>query len=280
MIALSLVFLFLGGLLIYSRRSKDITVPTPAKLRTDLYYGYYGCDQGQALEVRGHTNLHWESQFNGMAQAATDIYTMGCATVLDVMPQLFEKVAQSGRNYALKVGAADELRALFSYLRIRGALHYVKGIVPIDEPNTNCRSASELAAACDIIRRVADEFPELLGFRLGVIYAASPEPFDCIQLFDVVGVNDYEEKSSILTGVYQRLLAAKRPDARTILLPGGAFGQDPTPFVNWAHSDEAVIAIVPFVWFGPREPRDTWVGIRDHVLRSKYEETGRALIAN
>lgn len=257
----------------------DIGVPMPSTLRTDLLYGYYGCETGQAEAVKGHTNLHWESQFNGWVRAADDILTMSTATVLDVMPQLFEKIAPNGRNWAIRLDSESQLVSLFEYLRSRGALQYVKAFAPIDEPNTNCRSVEDMQAALAIIRKVAAQYPELSGFKLVVLYAAGPEDWMCIKEFDVVGVDDYDTKSAILTGVYQRLVAAKRPDARTILLPGGAFGQDPTDFVNWAHADGNVIAVLPFCWFGPREAADKWIGIGYGPLREQYERVGHALIA-
>lgn len=259
-------------------KGADIGVPAPSVLRTDLLYGYYGCETGQAEAVKGHTNLHWESQFNGQARATDDILTMATTTVLDVMPQLFEKIAPSGRNWAIRADAEANLTAILDYLKVRGALQYVKAFAPIDEPNTNCRSDADMMAALTIIRRVAAQYPELAGFKLVVIYAAAPEDWMCIKEFDVVGVDDYDTKSAILTGVYQRLVAAKRPDARTILLPGGAFGQDPTDFVNWAHADANVIGILPFCWFGPREAADKWVGIGSGPLREQYERVGHALI--
>jgi len=269
-------------LLLYYKTRKpkgsDIGVPEPSVLRTDLLYGYYGCETGQAEAVKGHTNLHWESQFNGHVRAADDILTMATTTVLDVMPQLFKRIADSGRNYALRADAETALVGMFEYLRQRGALQYIKAFVPIDEPNTNCRSTEDMMAALAIIRKVAAQYPELDGYKLVVIYAAAPEDWMCIEEFDVVSVDDYDEKSSILTGVYQRLVAAKRPDARTILLPGGAFGQDPTDFVNWAHADANVIGILPFCWFGPREAADKWVGIGSGPLREQYEGVGHALI--
>jgi len=257
----------------------DIEVPPPTTLRTDLLYGYYGCETGQVAAVKGHTNLHWEAQFNGVVRAADDILEMGTFTVLDVSTQLFERFAVSGRNFRMHPlsEAAEALVNLFENLKSRGALQYVKVLVPLDEPNTNCRSDADMLDAMMVLKLTVARYPELAGVKYGVIYAAKPEPFMCIDLFDWVGVDDYDMKSSVLQGVYQRLVAAMRRDAKTILLPGGAFGQDPTPFVRWAHTDGLVAAVVPFCWFGPREPADKWTGIGTGALREVYEAEGATI---
>ncbi len=62
-----------------------------------------------------------------------------------------------------------------------------------------------------------------------------------------------------------------------IVMPGGAFGQDPTPFVNWAMGHPEVVAMVSFCWFGPREPNDKWVGIGTSTLRAAYVAAGKKL---
>lgn len=258
----------------------DIDVVAPLNRRNDLLYGYYGCETGQVDEVRGHVNLHWECQFHGIAQAAEDMLSMNLPTVLDVSSQLFVQVADQGKNFGLRPDAEAQLVAAFDYLRMRNCLHLVMGIVVLDEPNTNCRTPGELLAACQIVRRTSYRYTfELAGVKLVSIYATKPESFTCIEQFDWVGVDDYMEKSGILETSYQALLRAKRGDARTILLPGGAFGQDPTPFIRWAHVDKNVVAVVPFCWFGPREKADKWVGIKDRPeLREQYVTIGKAIV--
>lgn len=262
----------------YKERGYDINVEKPEHLRTDLLYGYYGCETDQVNAVKDHTNLHWESQFNGVIRASADIIKSGKYTVLDVMPQLFQKIAESGRNYDIHPDAESNLIKFFDYLQLDGSLIYVKALVPIDEPNINCVGVVELHHACSLIQKVSAFYPELKEVKLACIYAAKPTPFDCIERFDLVGVNDYDKKSSILNGSYQELLKEKRPDAGTILLPGGAFGQNPEPFINWAHKDSNVKIVLPFCWFGPREPRDKWTGIGYGNLKDTYINVGKALV--
>ncbi len=274
-----------GAILLYAAyrrlhpKGYDIVVPAPSVLRTDLKFGYFGNETGQVAEVKGHTNLHWECVWHGMTQAADDILEMGCFTVLDVSEFIFEKVAEKGKNRGLRADAREQLFALFAYLNERGALKHVMAVTPLDEPNTNCRSPEELLAACQMIRGVAYGFGRD-DMELACIYAAKPESFTCIEQFGLVGVNDYLMLSSVLEGVYQRLVAAKRPDAKTLLHPGGAFGQKPTPWVNWAHADYNVFGIVPFCWFKDREKADTWgPGIRANGMRDAYESVGKAICA-
>ncbi len=202
----------------YYRRKRapvgDIVVPEPAAPQPKLC-GYYGCETGQVDAVKGHTNLHWDCQFHGAEQTANDILAMACTTVLSVGPQLFEKVAASGKNWALKKTAETELRSLFDYLAARGALKYVKAIVPMDEPNTNVRDAFDLLTACQMVRSVARSYLALDGVKLACIYARQPASYTCIEQFDWVGFDDYDIKSTVLTcAEYWYMMAAKKPGAR------------------------------------------------------------------
>ena len=274
----------LVGILVYVSRKhaavEDAVIPAPAVLRTDLLYGYYGCVGDQVKQTLDHTNLLWESQFDGWQATIANILLAQQPTVLDVIEDVFVKIAATGKNYAVSPDAEDRLRALFAALSSAGALKYVKWLYPMDEPNTNAATPQDLLQGIMTTRKVAAEFPELAGVKLACIYAAKPESFTCIEQFDLVGVDDYDRKSQVLVnGTYAALVKAKRPDAMTILLPGGGFGQDPTPFVNFAHSHAEVAAVVPFVWFGPREPADTWVGIGDvaNPRKAQYIEAGQAL---
>lgn len=259
----------------------DISILQPSKLRTDLLYGYYGCLNDQAKETLDHTNLLWESQFQGQEKASENILTSKTFTVLDIAPQIMLKFAESGRNYKIHPDAESRLKVLFDYLQGTGALQYVKAIYPMDEPNTNVRSEDDLKTGIDIIRKVAANYPELTGFKLLVIYAAAPETFECFSEFDYVGVDDYDNKSQIfVNGTYGHLRSKLDLNRqKTILLPGGAFGQDPTPFMNFAHTNSEVGMVVPFVWFNGFNPNDKWTGIREpnNLLKSSYVFYGKQL---
>lgn len=263
------------------RKISDANIPAPATERHDLLFGYYGCVGDQVRETAGCVNILWECQFGGPDEAATNIFTAKMPTVLDLANQLFEKFQPAGRNYRFRVDAESRLMGLFKFMQANGSLSYVKGLVPMDEPNTNVQSDVDLMAAINTIRKVAAQFPELQDSKLVCIYAAKPDVYPCIKEFDWVGFDDYDMKSQIfVNGQYANLVKQKRPDAQTILLPGGAFGQDLTPFLNFAHSNMEVGAIVAFTWFGPREAADTWVGIGSEAnpRRLQYVNEGRKLI--
>ena len=244
---------------------EDIDIP-PAPARTDLYYTYYGRLNEQVEETIDHVNLLWESQFEGHVASADNILKAKLPTVLDVANQVMLKFAESGKNHRLNPEAETNLRGLFNYHRLRGSLEYIKFITPMDEPNTNVRSQEDVQQAIDIIRKVAADFPELNGLKFVCIYAAKPETYECISEFDYVGVDDYDLKSQIfVNGTYGHLRSKLRSDQKTIILPGGAFGQNPHPFENFANGNSEVGMVIPFVWFGPMQPADKWVGIRDDV---------------
>lgn len=279
----------IAAYLLKRRKATDITVPEPTQLRTDLWYGYYACEvgpdidgraQNQPLETRDHVNLFWESQFNARVDTINNIRFMAKPTVLDVMSQVMTRTATSGRNFHYREDAPELLKELFDELKNADVLRFVKVIYPVDEPNTNTTEV-DLQKAIDAIKEVAADYPELCDVKLACIYAAAPETYECFDQFTYVGVDDYDEKSEILAsgGCYQKLKSRLLPGQRTILMPGGAFGQDITPFVNFAHSNPEVAAIVPFCWLGRREAADRWVGIGDpaNPVRTQYITAGLKL---
>ena len=246
-----------------------------APLRKDLYYGYYATDQGSVEETKDHINLLWENQFGSIDRVVENIQQTKVFTVLDLNPQLFIKIADKGKNYAFNPTAEGQLNRLFKYLQDKNVLQYVKAFSPIDEPNTNVATPEDLNKAIDCIAKVAANYSELSGYKLVCIYAAKPQSYTVSERFDWIGFNDYDNKSQIfVNGQYQYLKSILNTNQRTIIMPGGAFGQNITPFINFANGNAEVAAIVPFVWFGPREPRDTWVGIRDRDLRQQYVDAG------
>ncbi len=261
-------------------RPGDITIAPPDFPRTDLYYGYFGCYGNQASEVKSHTNLFWENQYQGIDVAIQNISIANKPTVLDVSAQVMTRFADHGKNYRFNPDALQNLRGLFSLLRDRGVIDHVVAIVPIDEPNTNVETEHDLQQAIDAIRQASAEYHEIAHVKLAIIYAAKPAPFPLLDQFDWVGVDDYDSKSEIfVNGTYDELKKSTRPGQKTILLPGGGFGQDPTPFVNFAHRNSEVVAVVPFVWFNGLQAADKWVGIGDdkNPLKQAYIAVGKTL---
>jgi hypothetical protein len=269
-----LIIVAIIGVAMYKRSipSGDITVypvPTP---RTDLLYGYYGCADAQVAETKDHVNLLHESQFDGPDKCIQNILDADVFTILDVSSQVFD-------HGIVKPTAETDLALFFGQLAARGALKNIKAIYPIDEPN-NTTTPVELAKAIALIKHASYGFKDLAGVVLAVIYAAD-KPFICQESFDYVGFDDYSRKSSILRGQYQDLCASLLPFQKTILVPGGAYGQDPTPFVNWAESDPRVAILMPFLWLDERIDPATGrgsvgaPGIRSGALKQKYIDAGK-----
>ena len=77
-------------------------------------------------------------------------------------------------------------------------------------------------------------------------------------MYDVVGVDDYDQKSELLTiGEHARLLKEKNWNQTTFLVPGAAFGQNPNPFVAYALLNPTEVeAVVPFIWFDDPDHKD------------------------
>jgi hypothetical protein len=252
--------------------SRDITVVAPTTWRTDLLYGYYGCRGDQIAETRDHVNLFMESLFEGPDKAISNILSAGMTTMIDVSWYLFVWTPD-GSGRTLRPDAETSLRGYFQALSDAGALRYVRYIYPIDEPN-NVTDIDNLTSAIALIKKLAAEFPELNGYKLAVIYAAD-KPFIGQEMFDLVGFDDYAEKSSILVGQYVALKRSLKPGQKTILVPGGTFLQDPIPFVNFAEQNHEVALVMPFVWFDGAAGRP---GIRSNGMAVQYVAAGKSII--
>lgn len=259
----------------------DIDVPTPTVLRKDLSFCFYGCVGTQPEETKDCVNLFWESQFDGLDKAMANIKYMAMPTVLDVYMQCFTRdITRNGKNFVLNTDAKEQLIAVFNAMRVEDVLKYVKYIAVMDEPNTNVADEATLVAAVNIVKKVIATFPELEGVKLLCIYAPGNEPQIGFYEFDIVGFDDYDKKSTIFAdGTYAAMKAKLSPTQQTIILPGGGFGQNPTPFINFAHNNPEVAIICAFVWFGKREPADTWIGIGNpaNPLKQQYIECGKEI---
>lgn len=254
----------------------DINVPAPATKRTDLYYGYFGCLFDQVAETWDHVNLLNEAQFEGPERAARNIVAAGVDCMLCLTPQLLQRI--NGAQNTVRADAQASLFGFFRFLSDAGALKHVKFLTPVDEPNNNMESVEELSKAVVVIKAVAKFFPELDDVKLYAIYA-SDKDFMGKEMFDLVGFDDYDMKSNVLVGKgYKDLKATLRPHQRTILVPGGCYGQDPTPFVNFAQANQEVAMVLPFLWLDDQWGTVGVPGIRSGSLRSAYVNAGKSII--
>lgn len=256
---------------------KDITVPAPTTKRGDLYFGFYGSGLGQIAETRGSVNLYMESQWHGLEVAVENIRSAGVAVMLDVSQQVFYR-EQANNKFRVRTDATEQLSKLFDRLRDEGLLHTIKVVYPVDEPNNTVGDEAELRAAVRIIRLVCDQYAELRGYKLATTYAADKK-FIAMELFDWVGFDDYDMKSSVLTcKQYKDLVADLMPDQRTMLIPGAAYGQDPTPFVNYAQTNAEVAAVLSFLWCDERQFDVGAPGARSNGLAQAYLSAGKSVV--
>ena len=266
-----------------SKGDKDKPATTePITKRTDLLFGYFGVLGDQVEKTRDHTNLFWFWDFLTATQVADFIdKAPGKFCVLDLAPYLWTPRPQKPRE-----NAEQAIRECFAYLRSRGVLSQIKMLVPLDEPNIgdNHSTIPHLTWANDLMRRVAGEFSELQGVKVGCVYS-SWEDMPHLGLWDVVGLNFYKDRERIFAqgGKYHQMRAQLRPEQRTMIFPGGyaPVRQDPAPFVAFAHANPEVLGIVSFLWATPTWASDLEKGIADlPELREKYVAAGKSVVGN
>lgn len=257
---------------------KDINFPEPSVKRTDLYYGYYACNGEQVADTKDHVNLFMESQFSGIDKAIQNILDAAMDTAIDVMPQVYEQIDPAVRKWTIRADAEQRLRDFFTLLQSRGALKYIKFIYPSDEPNITIAGYEHQKLGTDVVRKVAAEFPELSGVKLAVIFAAGSAHIGQ-DLYDYVGMDDYAMKSHVLVCKEHKAMEdSLLPHQKLIVVPGGAYGQDPTSFINFAHANHKVGIIMPFLWFSEHSASVGALGIKDNGMKDIYIAAGKKLL--
>lgn len=274
-----LVIIAIAYVVSSSKNDNNYEVADPGTKRNDLLYGYYGCAHSQVEEVKSHVNLHWEAFFEGLETGVKNIKAANMSTVIDVAFCVFTRVAANKPVSPRPVEEMEaNLRSVFDVLRTNGVLDKVVMIVPIDEPNLPENLAlAYLPTVVNTIKNVCKEYPELANVLLGCIYyngnARGNE-----DLFDVIGFDDYDAKSSIFApgGDYQKMKANLKEGQKTLIIPGGSYGQDPTPFMNYANGNAEVWAVLPFLWYPPTGA--DMKGIRDLSVKDAYIAAGTSVI--
>lgn len=257
------------------RYAKDPVFPDAPK-RHGLYYGYFGCTKDQVTETKGHVNILCEVQFEPQ-NAIRHMLECGTDVMLALSCQLVDR-PDANTKFTVRPDAESRLTDFFIALKLAGVLGQVKALTPIDEPNNTMASEAELAKAIFIIRQVAHKFPELDGYKLYMIYAAD-KPFICSEQCDWIGFDDYDMKGSVLNGKqYQDLKTSLRGGQKTILIPGGSYGQDPIPFINYAKANTEVAVVLGFLWADDEWGTVGAPGIRSNGTRDKYINAGKSVI--
>lgn len=243
--------------------------PGPVQSRAGLLYGYYGSMPGQVAETSDHVNLQWVSPWGASGDGLLEVKTrlkearearIECV-VLDI-PMAY-------------VGEAD-VRSYFDALHAEGLIDSrICALYPVDEPDLVGHSAEEVRVTNAMLRRVAKDYPFIANVPLAVIYTAKGE-WPGIETYDWVGFDDYDRGAGVLSNsTWVSLKAHLRPEQRVLLVPGGAFGQDPQPFYDKAQADPQVVAVIAFIWF------DHWdgdkQGIRSLPVRGQYVGVGQRI---
>jgi hypothetical protein len=236
-----------------------------------VYFGYYGTMGAQVAETLPHISLLWESQFEGEDAAVAHMQQALLPTVLDVSAQVY---APSPTTFTLRPDAARRLHTFLQRLHDADLLRYVVALYPIDEPDMSVGDEATIRAANRLIRETAYQFFELHEVPLAVIYSGASR-LTAIDDFNWVGFDDYDAGARAAGDLYDRMRARLRDGQRTLLIPGGAFRQDPAPFVDTAGRSE-VIAMVVFLWFDNWDQKGA-SGVRSNGLFPAYCAAGAAL---
>lgn len=240
----------------------------PNSVRPGAYYGFYGSYGASVDETRPFINLVWESQWNGVPAALDRIQKARLPVVLDVYPQIYD----DAKSRRLRPDAEARLRDLFQQFRGRGLLSLVIGLYPIDEPDINVGDEAEIRKGNAIVRKVRDEFQELHGAVLIAIFAGASR-LTASDDFDWVGFDDYNAGTSALGAEYSRMATSLGPRQRTLIVPGGAFGEHPQAWVSFLDAHNEVAAMIPFIWFD-NAGGETRPGIRSNGLAPEYCRAG------
>ena len=250
--------------------------------RDTIHYGYYGDMAFQFEETKDHINTTWiacwdrhplswaDCMFQRIAQASV-------AGKKSVIMMTNDTYIDRKTNYK----AIEELDGLLFKLSGTDYLKDVVAIYPTDEPDGSGISPDEIAKTNNAIRNVLSKYPLLKNTALAVFYTGS-EKYPGIQYYDWVGFDEYHAGEKALGAKYNRLVSKLRPDQRTMIIPGGCdkWRQDPRPFVDFALTNNRVIAVVPFIWIDQADSTnpDVGLGIRSNGLKEIYKEAGLTLI--
>lgn len=247
-------------------------VERPKVLRTDLQFGYYASAGTQPQETKGHVNLYYDMQFEGEQHTIDSIRFMQMPVMLGIQYWMYDEFNRP------KADAESQLLGYLHRLNEAGVLKFVTDVYPLDEPDLLGAKSDDVIATNAAVRRAFAAFN--MRPRLSVIYAVA-FTWPGVSSYDDVGFDNYPAGSGIFyNGDYAKLKAVLRADQKIWLVPGGAdpWRQDPTPFINYAHSDPQVRGLINFVWFDSTDPKQGYgKGIRTNGMARAYCQAGREI---
>lgn len=224
--------------------------PVVPQARGEAWFAYYGDEDGQLEATRGHASMVWTSGWLDPQGRAQDVVMLeraaaACAAGKRVMLMMPADSVYIGGRY--NPAAGPILRGILAGLGPTGRA-CVAGVFPVDEPDAQGISHTELLRGNQELRLVLWEFPETIRAKLAVIYAGAND-FPGLPSYDWVGFDDYYAGDNVLGGPLAGLLDVLRPDQRAFLVPGGAdpWRQDPAPFVAKLLEDPRIIGMVVFI---------------------------------
>lgn len=202
--------------------------------------------------------------------------------VIDLAPELWQRGSPKDPFEWNPARARNALRGLFDHMLREDVLKYVKYVCIMDEPNLPVNNLPEelVELAVSLVREVMAEYPGLASTKLSCIYFYRG-PFPAIQRFDVVGFDKYQARESIFWkwfGEYPKFKKLLKAGQRTWIIPGGSFGQDPSPFVEFAHNNLEVEGIISFLWESVTNPDEQLTGIKYLPVKELYIEAGKNTI--
>lgn len=251
-VILSLLGVFALAVLFYFYNKKwkwrDIKVADPKEFRKGILFTHFNSVRpDDYYNTKDHTNAFWFANFFDFEEFLKILVATDKKIILDVSHWVADR--KEDRMFYFKPDAEVVLRGIFARMHEMGVLDKIKYITIIDEPQLNCINKEAYQNMLLAAKKVAAEFDELDTAKWLVVYLNFAD-FWFIDQHDVLGTNCYKQNSAILTkGEHARLVRAKAPHQTTLLIPGEAYGQDPKPWVNWAHNNDDVELVVPFLWF-------------------------------
>lgn len=254
----------------------DIEIPMPNMLRNDLNFVYFLSIPGQTIKVQDHTNLIWHGQFYDNARLEIEAQSNNFDIILDCAIQLFSR----GFPATVSSTAKEDLHNYFTDLNNRGLLARIKYLICMDEPNLFAKSEYEVRKAMAILKEEAKIWECLRTVKYMCIYGGKGGYYPALDEFDIVGIDNYDQKSEILTiGAHADLMRNILPNQKVMVIPGAAYGQNPNSFVAYAHSEPRCWGVVPFIWAHVSESADKegWVGLekQSEEKQNIYREAGK-----
>ena len=217
--------------------------PLPAALRGGLHMLYYGPVDGCEDHVTEAFELNW----GGAADTAAKMRRHGLPTWLTLSGECF-----SPGDFRPLADAEQRVWSTLQTLKAAGVLAQVIVLYPLDEPDGHGVSDAEMLAMCDTLRKVAGQFPELVGVKLAATYSMGQgQPvLPGFYAMDLVGYDNYGLGSNIFTSAeFGSMRSVLAPHQQYFSLPGGGdpWRQPIEAFRREANNDPLCYGVCAFM---------------------------------